>query len=44
MISSLFLQCVIELAVIIQNLNGHADGPVPFHHAAKPITEEVLND
>ena len=29
---------------VVQFLNGHADGPVPFHHAAKPITEEVLND
>lgn len=29
---------------VVQFLNGHADGPVPFHYAAKPITEEVLND
>jgi phospholipid/cholesterol/gamma-HCH transport system ATP-binding protein len=29
---------------VVQFLNGHADGPVPFHYAAQPITEEVLND
>lgn len=29
---------------VVQFLNGHADGPVPFHHKAKPIVEEVLND
>lgn len=29
---------------VVQFLNGHADGPVPFHHEAKSIVEEVLND